>query len=125
MYWSQFVVWARLRHGLELGDSISQNRIWKIIWQEDEPHANDARAGVGTGHSADYGPRERRRVTAYLQIRDLVSSRRQAEWLRLAGHHWYGWLFDDGTGLRWVDSVAPMMESWRAGRAVVSIRCGE
>lgn len=83
-----------------------------------------AKAGTGTGHRAEYGSLQQRRLTLWLRTRELIDPNQAADWIRIGETHDDGWLVNDGSGIRW---VADPTDDWKAllASGFVAIRCGD
>lgn len=120
MTWGEFRKWAWLRHKWRLPPDSAHSSVRYVVWTK-PPHRG--RTLTGSGHFADYGVVQQRRLSVWLRTKGLINTSKISAWLDAAELHADGWLVNDGAGIRWI--ADPEKEAYQlVARGFVAVRCG-
>ena len=112
----EFVAWGLAQYGLRL-EPIGTGSIWLALWGKKG-------AQTGSGYPATYTEVHQRRLAMWMRCRHVVAREVLADWLDASESHSNGWLVNDGTGIRWYETISSSLFSRLLRSGFVAIPCG-
>lgn len=128
MTWAEFRRWAWNTYGYRIkGGSTVLDPAWRPIIGLGKAHYSGQHANAatrtGSGKSFYYDEGHQLRFAFWLRAKGLLANKVLYDWLDAAERYNYGWLVNDGSGLRWL--AQPQRQAQRlVGRGFVAVKCG-